>query len=112
VSGKFKEVGRDANVNISVYDKSSSNWISVSGTSSVSNDRERIRELWSPMIAGWFGEIDEKRNGTAEDPRISLIVVSTVIQCNALCILQYTFRLNQARFAIGIDTGVLPSTST
>jgi general stress protein 26 len=47
----------------------------VSGTARISQDRERIRELWAPDWKAWFPEIDEKRDGSADDPRLALIFV-------------------------------------
>lgn len=52
-SGKFDEVENDNKVNIAVYDTSSTNWISVAGEATISNDKARIKEIFNPMIKAW-----------------------------------------------------------
>ncbi|HSJ14271.1 MAG TPA: pyridoxamine 5'-phosphate oxidase family protein, partial [Longimicrobiales bacterium] len=51
-------------------------WVSVSGTATVSRDRQRIRELYAPDWRAWFGKLDEVRDGGPDDPRIALILVT------------------------------------
>lgn len=44
----------------------SSNWISAAGEAKISNDVARIKEIWNPMIAAWFGKIDEVSSAEKE----------------------------------------------
>jgi general stress protein 26 len=63
-------------VNISFYDQSSTNWISISGTATISDDKERIRSVFSTTTKAWFGDLgDGIHTGGPEDPRVSLIEV-------------------------------------
>lgn len=74
-SHKLDELEHDPNVNLAFYDTKSREWISVSGTASISTDRERIRALYKPDWKMWFGEVDEVRDGGPDDPRLALILV-------------------------------------
>lgn len=75
-SHKLDELEHDPNVNLAFYDTKSREWISVSGTASISTDRERIRALYKPDWKMWFGEVDEVRDGGPDDPRLALILVN------------------------------------
>jgi general stress protein 26 len=73
---KFEELKADPNVNLAFYKSGSAEWISVSGTAEIRNDRNKIEELYAPDIKAWFGDLgDGVHNGSATDPRISLIFV-------------------------------------
>lgn len=73
---KFEELKADPNVNLSFYKAGTAEWISVSGTAEIRNDRNKIEELYAPDIKAWFGDLgDGVHNGSATDPRISLIFV-------------------------------------
>jgi len=75
-SGKFDEMEHDKKVNISVYDSSSTNWISVAGKASITADESRIKEVWNPAVSAWFGDLgDGTHTGQPGDPRIQLIKV-------------------------------------
>jgi general stress protein 26 len=63
-------------VNISFYDQSTTDWVSISGKAKVSEDRERIKSVFHPSTKAWFGDLgDGVHTGGAEDPRVSLIEV-------------------------------------
>jgi general stress protein 26 len=63
-------------VNISFYDQSTTDWVSISGTAQVSNDKERIKAVFHPSTKAWFGDLEDGvHNGGPEDPRVSLIQV-------------------------------------
>lgn len=47
-SYKFDEIQADSNVNIAFVDAKTTNWASISGTASVSQDKDLIKKLWSP----------------------------------------------------------------
>ena len=71
---KLDELRHDPHVNLSYYRDRTREWVSVSGTARVSHDRSKIRELCRPDWKAWFGGTGEHA-GTAEDPRIALIMI-------------------------------------
>ena len=46
-----------------------SDFLSIYGSAEISRDKEKIKELWNPMIKTWFTE-------GVDDPRISVIKVT------------------------------------
>jgi len=73
---KFDEIDADSNVNVSFLDPSSTSWISVTGKARITNDREVIKKLWSPLVSAWFGDLgDGVHKGDENDPRVSAIQV-------------------------------------
>lgn len=54
-------------VNLSYADTKGMNFVSISGTASLSNDRARIKELWSDFDKAWWDN--------ADDPDIRLLTV-------------------------------------
>lgn len=71
---KLDELRFDPHVNVAYYNNKTREWVSVSGTASVSQDRQKIEELYRPDWHAWFpGE--GATSGTPEDPRIALILV-------------------------------------
>ena len=50
-------------------------WVSVSGTATISTDREMIRQLYKPDWKAWFGDEGGERDGGPDDPRFALILV-------------------------------------
>lgn len=64
---KAEEIARDNRVNVS-YASGKSTFVSVSGTASLVNDREKIDELWNPSHKLWFP------NGK-DDPDLVLLKV-------------------------------------
>jgi general stress protein 26 len=72
---KLDELALDSHVNLSYYRDRTREWVSVSGTASVSRDRRAIRELWRPDWKAWFGDEGGGRDGGPDDPRIALILV-------------------------------------
>jgi len=73
---KFEELRADPNVNLAFYKPGTSEWISVSGTAEIVSDRKKIDELYEADIKTWFGDLgDGVHDGSAKDPRISLIFV-------------------------------------
>lgn len=77
-SAKLRDLANDPHINLTYYRDSNSEWISVSGTAVVSQDRAKIHELYAPDWAIWFPKGSDPRHGTADDPRIALIGVSIV----------------------------------
>ena len=65
---KDDEIARSPNVNLSFADAGDQNYVSVSGTADVSNDRARIRQLFSTPAKAWWD--------SAEDPNIRVLKVT------------------------------------
>ena len=74
-SNKLDELEHDPHVNLGYFDTRSWEWVSVSGTASISTDRARSRSLYQPDWKAWFGKIDDVRDGGPDDPRLALILV-------------------------------------
>ena len=72
---KIDELQDDPNVNVSYYRDRTREWISVSGTARISQDRQLIRELHDRSWKVWFPSIDDERDGGPDDPRLALILV-------------------------------------
>lgn len=60
------EIARSPRVNVAYA--SGSSWVSVSGTASVVNDREKAHELWNTVVEAWFPE-------GPDDPQVVLVRV-------------------------------------
>ncbi|KAF8513100.1 hypothetical protein BU17DRAFT_77232 [Hysterangium stoloniferum] len=75
-SDKFDEIKNDDHVNVSFYDHSTTDWVSVAGTACVTQDKTFIKRFWSPNLAGYFGDLhDGVHKGDVDDPRVSAIEV-------------------------------------
>jgi general stress protein 26 len=75
-SEKLDEIATDPNVNVSYYRDRTREWVSVSGKAIISRDRNLIRGLYQPDWKMWLGDNGGAEDGSAEDPRIALILVS------------------------------------
>ncbi len=62
---KDDEIARNPNVNLSFADASDQNYVSVSGTAVVSNDRAKIKQLFTTTAKAWWD--------SAEDPNIRVL---------------------------------------
>lgn len=51
-SDQARQIAADENVNVAFSDDSA--WVSVAGQAELVDDRERIDELWNPMVSAWF----------------------------------------------------------
>jgi general stress protein 26 len=65
---KDEEIARDHNVNLAFADTGGQKYVSVSGTAAISNDRAKIRELFSTAAKAWWKD--------AEDPNIRVLEVT------------------------------------
>ena len=72
---KVRDLGFDPHINLSYYKDRTREWISVSGTATLTRDRAKIHELWAPDWEAWFPKGDDPRHGTKDDPRMVLIGV-------------------------------------
>jgi general stress protein 26 len=75
-SEKLDEIATEPHVNVSYYRDRTREWVSVSGRAIISRDRNLIRGLYQPDWKMWLGDEGGERDGTAEDPRIALILVT------------------------------------
>ena len=66
-SAKEEEIARNANVNLAFADAGDQTYVSIRGRASLSNDRDKIRDLWSPPAKAWWDGPD--------DPSIRLLTV-------------------------------------
>jgi general stress protein 26 len=72
---KIDELQSDPNVSLAYYDDGSKEWVSVSGTATLSQDRAKIRELYEPDWKAYFEDQGGNRDGGPDDPRLALICV-------------------------------------
>lgn len=78
-SKKFEDLDKNKEVQITIQDTKTQDWISISGkATTASSEDPRIKELYSPTISAWFGDLkDGVHDGTWKDPRMSLIEVQS-----------------------------------
>ncbi len=65
---KDEEIARDPHVNLSFADAGKQKYVSVTGTAAISNDRARIRQLFSTPAKAWWD--------SAEDPNIRVLEIT------------------------------------
>jgi general stress protein 26 len=65
---KDEEVARNPHVNLAFADAGKQTYVSVSGTASLSNDRQKIGELFNTAAKAWWD--------SPEDPSIRLLTVT------------------------------------
>ena len=68
-SHKNQELKRDPNVTLYFQGSAHSDFLTLLGTASISRDKQKIKQLWEPVIKTWFTE-------GVDDPRISVIRVA------------------------------------
>lgn len=72
---KLDDLLMDPHVNCSYYNMKSREWVSVSGVARVSHDKKRIKQLYQADWKAWFGDEGGEKDGSATDPRLTLIFV-------------------------------------
>jgi len=65
---KDDEIARNPAINLSFADPSSQKYVSLTGTAVVSNDRAKIKELYSTPAKAWWN--------SAEDPNIRVLKIT------------------------------------
>jgi general stress protein 26 len=68
-SRKNQELAIDPSVKLYFQGSKHADYMQISGTAAITTDREKIKELWSPIAKTWFTE-------GVDDPRISVIKVT------------------------------------
>lgn len=76
-SRKFADLDGNKDVFLT-FQNSTKDWVSMSGSATTVSDSDpRIKEIYSPAIAAWFGDLgDGVHTGKADDPRLALIEVT------------------------------------
>ena len=74
-SHKVDDLRADPHVNLGYYNGKTYEWVSVSGTATLTQDRGKIRELYQPDWKAWFNDEGGGRDGGPDDPRLALILV-------------------------------------
>lgn len=72
---KIDEIQNDPNVSVGYYDAGTSEWVSVSGTATISQDRAKIHALYQPDWKAWFEDQGGDRDGGPDDPRLALLAI-------------------------------------
>ena len=67
-SHKNDEVSHDSFVHLLFQGSPHSDFLNIYGVASITDDKEKIKELWEPLAKTWFTEGED-------DPRISVIKV-------------------------------------
>lgn len=68
-SHKNAELERDSSVTLYFQGSPHSDFLVLNGNASVSRDKEKIKELWEPIVKTWFTE-------GVDDPRITVVKVA------------------------------------
>lgn len=66
---KVNEVEREHQVNASFADPKRQNYLSISGSAQIVRDRQKMEELWNPVLRTWFPD-------GLDDPNVALIKVT------------------------------------
>ena len=66
---KVDEIEADSRVNVAYSKPDDNTYVSVSGRGSISKDRQKIEELWNPVLKAWFPK-------GLDDPNLALLKVS------------------------------------
>jgi general stress protein 26 len=75
-TAKLADLAHDPHLNLSYCRGSNREWVSVSGVATLSRERRKIAELYTPDWKAWFPDEGDPRHGTPEDPRLVLIGVA------------------------------------
>jgi general stress protein 26 len=74
-SHKLEELATDPHVNCAFYRDRTREWVSVSGTAHISQDRRIIHDLYQVDWRAWLGDEGGERDGGPDDPRIALVLI-------------------------------------
>lgn len=69
-SHKNEEIEQDNEVQLLFQGSAHSDFLSIYGRATISTDKQKIKELWEPVLKTWFTE-------GVDDPRITVIKVET-----------------------------------
>jgi general stress protein 26 len=68
-SHKASEIERTPNVNVSFIDTRKQHYVSISGMAELVHDKQKIKELWKPVLKAWFPD-------GPEQPDVALLKVT------------------------------------
>ena len=74
-SHKLEELAHDPHVNLGFYRDRTREWVSVSGTAVLTQDKRLIHEIYKPDWRAWLGDEGGERDGGPDDPRIALVLI-------------------------------------
>src|SRR3712207_4110539 len=66
---KVEEIERDHQVNLSYAKPGNQSFVSISGTARLVRDKQKMEELWNPILKAWFPQ-------GLEDPQLALLKVT------------------------------------
>ena len=69
---KDEEIAQNPAINLSFADAGSQKYVSIAGTAAVSNDRAKIKELFSTPAKAWWD--------SAEDPNIRVLKITPTMR--------------------------------
>ena len=100
---KIDELEADPHVSLGYYNDGNKQWVSVSGTATITQDRQKIRELYQADWKAWFSDEGGNKDGGPDDPRLALILVDaqTVTYMKA----KHTRPVTLFKIAAGVVTG-------
>ena len=67
---KVEEIEKDDRVAVAYSNPGKNTFVSISGKGSISKDKAKMEELWSPVLKAWFPE-------GLDDPRLCLLKVES-----------------------------------
>lgn len=96
-SHKNNELAADATVKLYFQGSPHSDFLMLSGKAAVSRDKEKIKELWNPILKTWFTE-------GVDDPRITVVKVTPIegYYWNT----EHGFAVAGVKMLIGAATGI------
>lgn len=93
-SQKFADLEKSSNVNISFQNSSNADWISVTGEAvTTSNDDPRIKQIYSKMVAPWFGDLGDGVH-TGKCPR-KRVIQAKLNSSKAILIIAYAEQVDR-----------------
>ena len=101
---KVDDLRTDPHVNLGYYNSKTYEWVSVSGVATITQDRQKIRELYKPDWKAWFNDEGGTRDGSPDDPRLALILVE------ARSVTYMKTKYSRPRVLFEIARGVLTGT--
>ncbi|SDK33400.1 General stress protein 26 [Catalinimonas alkaloidigena] len=70
-SGKVNEIMNDHDVNLSYSHPDKQKYVSISGKANLIVDKEKMKQLWNPILKAWFPD-------GLEDPNLALLKVRII----------------------------------
>jgi general stress protein 26 len=109
LDAKVGEIGGSAPVNLAYSDPHKNTYVSVSGTARTSQDREKLRELWSMWAEAWLPEgpdgadvalisVEPEEGKLWDSTSSNLIYVAKVLKANVTQTPPDGGKLVEARF--------------